>query len=190
DPYLPEEERSKQKRLIENAYRAIAKMPSHSAIIGVKDFFVTEAQDNYLLLTDDIPGEILSKKLKDSRSLLTLDQKKRIVNDLLLALVHLCRNGVVHRNITPEHILMGADGQPRLIDFDYARIGPENTTTIADEVQQRISNRYKAPELWADSYAASCASDIYSLGLVIYELFSGDAAFESVTQAIEKSCLL
>lgn len=190
DPYLPDEERSKQKRLIENAYRAIAKMPSHSAIIGVKDFFVTEAQDKYLLLTDDIPGEILSKKLKDASSLLTLDQKKRIVNDLLLALAHLCRNGVVHRNITPEHILMGADGQPRLIDFDYARIGAENTTTIADEVQQRISNRYKAPELWADSHAASCASDMYSLGLVIFELFSGDAAFDSVTQAIEKSCLL
>lgn len=190
DPYLPEDERAKQKRLIENAYRAIAKMPSHSAIIGVKDFFVTEAQNKYLLLTEDIPGEILSKKLKDSSSLLTLDQKKRIVNDMLLALAHLCRNGVVHRNITPEHILIGVDGQPRLIDFDYARIGAENTTTIADEVQQRISNRYKAPELWADSYAASCASDIYSLALVIYELFSGDTAFESVTQAIEKSCVL
>ncbi|MCM7168347.1 methylation-associated defense system protein kinase MAD6 [Enterobacter quasiroggenkampii] len=190
DPYLPDEERSKQKRLIENAYRAIAKMPSHSAIIGVKDFFVTEAQDRYLLLTDDIPGEILSKKINDSSSLLTLDQKKRIVNDLLLALAHLCRNGVVHRNITPEHILIGADGQPRLIDFDYARIGAESTTTIADEAQQRISNRYKAPELWADSHGASCASDIYSLGLVIFELFSGDAAFDSVTQAIEKSCLL
>ncbi len=190
DPYLSDDERSKQKRLIENAYRAIAKMPSHSAIIGVKDFFVTEAHDKYLLLTDDIPGEILSKKLKDSSALLTLDQKKRIVNDMLLALVHLCRYGVVHRNITPEHILIGVDGQPRLIDFDYARIGEENSTTIADEVQQRISNRYKAPELWADSHAASCASDIYSLGLVIYELFSGDAAFDSVTQAIEKSCLL
>lgn len=190
DPYLSDDERSKQKRLIENAYRAIAKMPSHSAIIGVKDFFVTEAHDKYLLLTDDIPGEILSKKLKDSSALLTLDQKKRIVNDMLLALVHLCRYGVVHRNITPKHILIGVDGQPRLIDFDYARIGAENSTTIADEVQQRISNRYKAPELWADSHAASCASDIYSLGLVIYELFSGDAAFDSVTQAIEKSCLL
>lgn len=188
DPYLPEEERIKQRRLLENAYRAIAKMPPHSAIVGVKDFFVTEAQDKYILLTDDIPGDSLSAKLKDSSSLLTLDQKKRVVKDMLLALSHMCRNDVVHRNITPEHILIGLDGQPRLIDFDYARIGAENTTTIADEVQERISNRYKAPELWADNKSASCASDIYSLGLVIYELFSGDVAFDTVTQAIEKSC--
>ena len=188
DPYLPEYERIKEKRLLENAYRAIAKMPPHSAIVGVKDFFVTEAQDKYILLTDDIPGDSLSTKLKDSHSLLTLDQKKRVVKDMLLALSHMCRHGVVHRNITPDHILIGLDGQPRLIDFDYARIGAENTTTIADEVQERISNRYKAPELWADSKAASCASDIYSLGLVIYELFSGNVAFDTVTQAIEKSC--
>ncbi|MCD9501968.1 protein kinase [Photobacterium phosphoreum] len=188
DSYLPEDQRVKQKRLLENAYRAIAKMPSHSAIVGVKDFFVTEAQDKYILLTDDIPGDSLSEKLKDRSSLLTLDQKKRVVKDMLLALSHMCRHDVVHRNITPEHILIGLDGQPRLIDFDYARIGAENTTTIADEVQERISNRYKAPELWADSKAASCASDIYSLGLVIYELFSGDVAFDTVTQAIEKSC--
>jgi serine/threonine protein kinase len=188
DPYLPEDERAKEKRLLENAYRAIAKLPPHSAIIGVKDFFVTEAQDKYILLTDDIPGDSLSIKLKDSSSLLTLDQKKRVVKDMLLALSHMCRHGVVHRNITPDHILVGLDGQPRLIDFDYARIGAENTTTIADEVQERISNRYKAPELWADNKAASCASDIYSLGLVIYELFSGNVAFDTVTQAIEKSC--
>jgi serine/threonine protein kinase len=190
DPYLPEDERVKEKRLLENAYRAIAKMPPHSAIVGVKDFFVTEAQDKYILLTDDIPGDSLSAKLKDTSSLLTLDQKKRVVKDMLMALSHICRNGVIHRNITPDHILIGIDGQPRLIDFDYARIGAENTTTIANEVQERISNRYKAPELWADNNAASCASDIYSLGLVIYELFSGDIAFDTVTQAIEKSCVL
>lgn len=64
DPYLPEDERVKQKRLLENAYRAIATMPPHSAIVGVKDFFVTEAQDKYILLTDDIPGDSLSVKLK------------------------------------------------------------------------------------------------------------------------------
>ncbi|AEP29398.1 methylation-associated defense system protein kinase MAD6 [Brumicola nitratireducens] len=188
DPYLPEDERLKQKRLLENAYRAIAKMPPHSAIVGVKDFFVTEAQDKYILLTDDIPGDNLSAKLKDTSAMLTLDQKKRIVKDMLLALSHMCHHGVVHRNITPDHILIGLDGQPRLIDFDYARIGAENSTTIADEVQERISNRYKAPELWADNRSASCASDIYSLGLVIYELFSGNVAFDTVTEAIEKSC--
>ncbi|MFL9777821.1 methylation-associated defense system protein kinase MAD6 [Vibrio cyclitrophicus] len=188
DPYLPEVERIQQKRLLENAYRAIAKMPPHSAIVGVKDFFVTEAQDKYILLTDDTPGDSLSNKLKENTSLLTFDQKKRVVIDMLLALSHMSCYSVVHRNITPEHILIGLDGQPRLIDFDYARIGDENTITIADEVQDRISSRYKAPELWADSKAASSASDIYSLGLVIYELFSGTVAFDSVTQAIESSC--
>lgn len=190
DPYLPDEARSKQKRLLENAYRAISKMPPHSAIVGVKDFFSTEAQDKYILLTDDIPGNSLTSKLKGSSSLITFDQKKRVVKEMLSALNHMYRHGVVHRNITPDNILIGLDGQPRLVDFDYARIGAESTTTIADEVQERISNRYKAPELWADNNAASCASDIYSLGLVIYELFSGDAAFDSVTQAIEKSCVL
>ncbi len=119
---------------------------------------------------------------------LTLDQKRRVVTSVLEGLAHCHRNGVVHRNITPEHILLGADGQPRLMDFDYARIGVEHTATIAEEVQLRVDERYKAPELWADPMAASPASDIYSFGLVIYEMMTGQEAFGSVTEAIEKSC--
>lgn len=190
DPYLPGDERTKQKRLLENAYRALMRMPAHSAIVGAKDFFSTEAQDKFILLTDDIPGENLSAHLSDNSKALTFEQKKRIVRDVLSALHHLCAYGVVHRNITPEHILIGLDGQPRLVDFDYARIGDEQTTTIADEIETKISERYKAPELWADNASASCASDLYSFALVIYELFTGEVAFDSVTQAIEKSCEL
>lgn len=189
DPYLPENDREKQKRLLENAYRALMRMPGHSAIVGVKDFFATEPQDKYILLTDDIPGEALAAHISDNTKALTLDQKKRIVRDILAALQHMCDHGVVHRNITPDHIVLGLDGQPRLIDFDFARIVAEQTSTIADEIQDRLSNRYKAPELWADNHAASCASDIYSFALVIYELFTGEAAFDSVTQALEKSCV-
>jgi serine/threonine protein kinase len=189
DPYLPEEERSQQKRLLENAYRALMSMPAHTAIIGAKDFFATEAQDQFILITDDIPGDTLSNHLSDSSKTLTLDQKKRVVRDLLSALVHLHTHDVVHRNITPEHLLMGMDGQPRLMDFDYARVGSEQTTTVADAIQALNESRYKAPELWADNTAASAASDLYSLGLVIYTLFTGEAAFDSVTQAIEHSCV-
>ncbi len=188
DPYLPEEERGQQKRLLENAYRALMRLPTHSAIIGAKDFFATEAQDQFILLTDDIPGDTLSNHLIDTSKSLTLDQKKRVVRDLLLALVHLQAHDVVHRNITPEHVLIGIDGQPRLMDFDYARVGSEQTTTVADAIQDLNESRYKAPELWADNAAASPASDLYSLGLVIYRLFTGETAFDSATEAIELSC--
>ncbi|MCC2523576.1 protein kinase [Vibrio coralliilyticus] len=189
DPYQQQEARDKQKRLLENAYRALIKLPPHTAIVGAKDFFSTEAQDRFILITDDIPGDSLADKLKDTAAPLTFEQKKRIVKELLSALVHLQQYDVVHRNITPDHILIGLDGQPRLVDFDYAHIGEEVTSTIAEQIQARLSERYKAPELWADHSAATGSSDSYSLGLVIYELFSGDVAFDSVTQAIERSCI-
>ena len=188
DPYLPKQERVKQKRLLENAYRTLMHMPAHSAIVGVRDLCVTESQDKYVLVTDDIPGETLVNHLHDSALALTLDQKKRVVCDILSALNHCNQYGVVHRNITQEHILLGLDGQPRLMDFDYARSGSEQSTTIAEEIQHRISDRYKAPELWADASASSAASDIYSFALVVYELFTGSEAFSSVTEAIDKSC--
>lgn len=187
DPYQSPEERKKQERLLQNAYRALLKLPTHTAIVAAKDFFTTETEDQFILITEDIPSETLANHIHDSKLALTLDQKKRVVRDIFTALAHCHQHDVVHRNINPKNILMGLDGQPRLTDFDYAKIGKEQTTTIADEIQQRLESRYKAPEIWADETAASPASDVYSFALVIYELFTGEEAFSSATQAVERS---
>ncbi|WMP19482.1 methylation-associated defense system protein kinase MAD6 [Thiothrix lacustris] len=187
DPYQAQEQREKQVRLLQNAYRALYKLPAHSAIVNAKDFFTTETADQFILITEDIPSETLANHIHDPKLALTLDQKKRVVRDILGALAHCHQHEVVHRNLNPQNILMGLDGQPRLTDFDYAKIGKEQTTTIADQIQQRLESRYKAPELWADDNAASPASDVYSFALVIYELFTGQEAFASATQAIERS---
>ncbi len=59
DPYRPPEEREKQRLLISTAYRALSSMPGHPGIVGVREFFTSEGEDKYFLVTEDVPGQAL-----------------------------------------------------------------------------------------------------------------------------------
>src|SRR5262249_20587524 len=57
DPYKPADQREAERTLISNAYRALNSMPGHPGVVGVRDFFATEAEDKYVLVTEDVPGQ-------------------------------------------------------------------------------------------------------------------------------------
>lgn len=83
DPYKPPEEREKQKLLISTAYRALSSMPGHPGIVAVREFFASESEDKYFLVTEDVPGQALRLHIEKPTLALTLDQKINIANDLL-----------------------------------------------------------------------------------------------------------
>ena len=187
DPYLPAAERDQQKTRIANAFTALNHMPGHQGVVGARDFFATDSEDCFVLVTDDVAGQALQLHIDKPTLALTLDQKLRVATDLLSALEHVHEHGVVHRNITPSTILLGSDGRVKLTGFDFARAGSDRTRTIAHEIVDELEPAYLAPEVHGEPSAASPGSDIFSAGLVLYELFVGERPFAGVSEVFDQT---
>ncbi len=191
DPYLPRAERERERRRIENAFRAVATLPEHTNILTVRDFFPNEVEDRLVLVTEDIAGHALRQHVKKGALALTFDQKIAVVRDVLAALDHAHKGEpqVVHRNLTPDAVLIGASGRALLCGFDYARAGKDRASTIAEEIVDEVDPMYQAPECDRDPSQASVVSDLYSAGLVFYELLVGEPAWSSVDDMMDKDAI-
>jgi serine/threonine protein kinase len=188
DPYLPDEDRKREHRRIGNAFRAVAALPGHPNILTVRDFYPTEAEDRLVLVTGDVAGHALRQHIKKGALALTFDQKIAVVRDVLAALDHAHRSDpqVIHRNLTPDAVLVSTGGRAILCGFDYARAGKDRTSTIADDIVDELDLLYQAPECYKDASKASVASDLYSAGLVFYEVLVGEPPWSSVDDMMEK----
>jgi serine/threonine protein kinase len=186
DPYLPTEQRTAQRKRIGNAYEALNRMPPHPNIVGARDFFATEGEDGYVLVTEDVLGQALRLHLDKPGQALTLDQKLHVAKGLLSALEHAHRYGVVHRNLSPTCILLGTDGHIRLTGFDFARSGTDRTHTIAEAIVDEIDEKYMAPEVNREPQAAWPGSDLFSAGLILYEMFTGDRPFKDQSEIFDQ----
>ena len=133
----------------------------------------------------------LRQHIKKSALALTFDQKIAVVRDILAALDHAHRSEpqVVHRNLTPDAVLVGATGRALLRGFDYARAGTDRSSTIAGEIIDELDPTYQAPECYKDPSQASVAADIYSAGVVLYELLVGEPAWTSVDDMMNKDAV-
>lgn len=185
DPYQDETARKEEFKKISNAYRAVAHMPTHANVLAVKDLFVSDDEDKVVLVTEDLPGQALRLHINKASLALTFDQKLQVMRDVLSALDHAHRHEVIHRNLTPDAILVTKGGQARVTGFDFARVGKNRTSTIADQVVDDLEAAYQAPECFKDPTQASIASDLYAAGLIFYELLTGELPFESVDQMME-----
>jgi serine/threonine protein kinase len=128
-----------------------------------------------------------------SRRRLDLESRLRIFDDVCSAVAHAHRNLVVHRDIKPANIAVTADGSPKLLDFGIARViseaGPHDPT-----LGGRMTPQYASPEQ-IKGEPVGTASDIYSLGLVLYELVTGgvrpyQAGADNLREATSAICEL
>lgn len=145
--------------------------------------------DGYVLVTDDVPGTSLRVKLKKTNEPLTIDQKLRIIRDVLGALAHCHVHEVIHRAISPATVILGPEGQTRLTDFDFARPGAPREQTVAQELLTQLDEAYLAPEVFVDPIKSNAASDVFAAGVTIYELLTGDKSWKSATEAFSAKCL-
>ncbi|MDR2529063.1 MAG: protein kinase, partial [Synergistaceae bacterium] len=185
DPYQDESARKDEFKKISNAYRAVAHMPSHANILSVKDIIVSEDHDYVVLVTEDLPAQALRLSLKKQFLALTFDQKLQVMRDVLTALDHAHHYGVIHRNLTPDAILLTEGGVSKLTSFDFARVGKSRASTIAAQIVDDLDTAYQAPECYKDPAQASISSDLYSAGLIFYELLTGERPFENIDQMLE-----
>lgn len=185
DPYQDETARKEEFKKISNAYRAVAHMPTNANVLAVKDLFVNDDEDKVVLVTEDLPGQALRLHINKASLALTFDQKLQVMRDVLSALDHAHRHEVIHRNLTPDTILVTKGGQARVTGFDFARVGKNRTSTIADQIIDDLEVTYQAPECFKDPTQASIASDLYAAGLIFYELLTGELPFENIDQMME-----
>ena len=144
------------------------------------------------MVTDDISGQVLRLHLQKASFALTTDQKYQVINGVLSALDHAHQHQVIHRNLTPDAILVTKGGVARVTDFDFARVGKQRATseTIAHQITEELDPAYRAPELviseqTSEPKEASIASDLFSAGLVFYELLTGELPYENIDQMME-----
>lgn len=192
DPYQDETARKAELKKISNAFIAVQHMSAHPNVLAVRDLIQNEDGNEITLVTDDVLGQVLRQHLKKPSLALTADQKYRVIRDVLSALDHAHRHEVIHRNLTPDAVLVTKGGLSRVTDFDYARVGKDRSTSesIANLIEEALHPIYRAPELViselkSEPKEASIASDLFSAGLIFYELLTGELPYETIDQMME-----
>ena len=151
--------------------RTLAKL-SHSNIVPVFDIGKT---DRFIyLVMEFIEGDNLRGLMK--RRALSLQSVLRIISQTCLALEYAHAKGVVHRDIKPENILINREGVVKIVDFGLAKINAETQreSNLTGTRQIMGTPNYMSPEQIECTREVDHRSDIYSLGVVFYELLTGE----------------
>ncbi len=159
--------------------RTIARL-RHPNIVAVHA--AGEADGLLYFVLEYVPGESLRERLTRDR-ILSLPDALPILRDIALALDYAHAAGIVHRDVKPENVLLdGETGRAMLTDFGVARVlsDPSNLTGSGFVLG---SPRYMSPEQASGDSALDGRSDLYSLGLIAYEVFSGQPAIDAPTAA-------
>ena len=146
------------------------------------------------LVMEFLPGGTLADRLlKDG--FFSAKEAAKIGTDICRALVVTAGLGIVHRDIKPDNIMLSADGQYKLTDLGLAKLDASaaagNSALVLDEINPARSARktsfgtleYMSPEQYIDSESCDIRSDIYSLGVTLYQLTTGRLPFETQTRS-------
>lgn len=159
----------------EQEARAIAAL-EHPHILPVYDF--GRQDDLYYMVMRYVKGGTLSGKMQQPLAYETI---VKIIGDVARALDYAHKQGIVHRDIKPSNILMDENGEVQLADFGIAKIvqGPD-ATRLTSTGSILGTPTYMAPEQ-AEGGGVDGRTDIYSLGIVLYELLAGRPPYQADT---------
>jgi len=158
--------------------RILSKL-NHRNILQVLDFGINS--DNLLyLVTDYLEGESLEQLMSD-RGILELTELVAIFTQICQGMQHAHDNGIVHRDLKPANIMIEADGTVKILDFGIARNNTADDTGHLTRTGAAIgSPLYMSPEQ-AGGSKVTAASDIYSLGCILYRAVAGAPPFKGAT---------
>jgi eukaryotic-like serine/threonine-protein kinase len=144
---------------------------SHPNVAGVYDF--GEDSDRHFMVMEMAPGRDLAQVLREEGQL-SPDRVVRIGTQIAEALGHAHSAGLVHRDIKPANVIIGEKDKVKVTDFGIARAAGDATLTATGSVLGTA--HYISPEQAAGDKIGP-ATDIYSLGIVLYEMLTGTLPF-------------
>jgi serine/threonine protein kinase/tetratricopeptide (TPR) repeat protein len=152
---------------------------THRHIAHLVDAGVSPAGQPYLVL-EHVDGQTIDRYCHEHT--LGIEARLLLFLDVLEAVAHAHANLIVHRDIKPANVLVSVDGQVKLLDFGIAKLleggagwgqpRTAETTTLTREGAAALTPEYAAPEQLAGGQVTT-ATDVYSLGVLLYELLSG-----------------
>ncbi len=154
----------------------------HKNIVYLYDLIIKNNQ--VAMVMDYIDGGDLAATLKNASALLPLDEVDRIIEQIAEGLHYAHQQHIIHRDLKPHNILLRKDGSVVIADFGLAKV---IDTARSQSFQSRLSYAgtpaYMAPEHFAGQ--ADYGSDLYSLGVIAYQLFTKQLPFGGGSQAEE-----
>lgn len=155
--------------------QAASKMTHHN-IVNLLDVGM-DGENRYLVM-EFVQGQTLKQVIQE-KGRLPARAAAEITIRILSALQHAHENGIVHRDIKPQNILVNEEGHIKVADFGIARIADTQTITRSDTVMGSV--HYFSPEQ-ARGKPSDVRSDLYSVGIVLYEMLTGRVPFDGDTQ--------
>ena len=151
---------------------------AHPNIVEIYD--VGEYKNHHYIVMEYVAGKTLKKVIRDRAPLLNLEAVDTM-KQLTSAVAEAHKRGIIHRDIKPQNVIVKSDGSLKILDFGIATAKGSAQLTQANNVMGSV--HYLAPEL-AKGEPASPQSDIYALGIVFYEMLTGDVPFKA-DQAVQ-----
>ena len=158
-------------RFIQEA-RVAAQLRKHPNIVSVHE---ADWQDSTAFIVSDyVDGDSLDDRLDRSR--MPHDEAVELIILVCQALQHAHETGIIHRDLKPENILLDDSGIPHVTDFGLAMRANELTNIVPGRITGTAA--YMSPEqAKGESDSADCRSDIFSLGIVLFELLTGERPY-------------
>ncbi|MFW6381668.1 MAG: protein kinase domain-containing protein, partial [Bacillota bacterium] len=150
--------------------KAVARI-AHPNVVSIFD--IGQDDDYHYLVMEDIEGRNLKDIIQDRGSLSVIEALD-IANQIVAALVVAHNNNIIHCDIKPHNILINRNKQVKVTDFGIARAVTSSTTHVTDTIMG--SAHYFSPEQ-ARGGEIKTHSDLYSVGIVLYEMLTGEVPF-------------
>ena len=159
-------------RRFKNESKAISIL-NHPNIVKVYDVSVTDRLQ-YIVM-EYVDGITLKEYLKQRGGALTWKETVHFATQVLSALQHAHSKGIIHRDVKPQNIMLLADGSIKMMDFGIARFSRAQSQTVSDKAIGSV--HYISPEQ-AKGDKTDARTDIYSVGVMLYEMLSGKLPFD------------
>lgn len=174
-PPPPEEDPFHATKRFEHEARAMARL-AHPGVVGVHDFGQTVDERYFYFVMEYIDGSDLAQVIAGS-GYLSPEDSIAIVSEVCQALAYAHQHGVIHRDIKPSNILLDGEGRVKMADFGLAHVADPTQSrqvTLTRENLAMGTPDYAAPELMSSQESVDERADLYSVGVMLYQMLTGE----------------
>ena len=161
-----------KERFVQEARAASALQ--HPAISTIHD--LDETPDGQLFIVEEYYGGKTLKEILHLRQRVNLEEALNYAIQIARGLAEVHRKGIVHRDVKPSNIIIGEDGAAKIVDFGLAKL--LDSSTVTRQGTTLGTPAYMSPEQLRGAHTSK-RTDIWSLGVVLYEMLTGHRPFES-----------